>query len=308
MAPRVLRAVIAAKRSSWQKYVEELADPLTMALLESGDPTVARMKAAHDAHESTLREVEEALRTLGFVTTEVAPPHKPFSIEGQDLVVTVGGDGTLLAASRSVVGVPILGVNSAPGFSIGFFCATEQGRVESALRAFARGRLRPVSLTRMEVEKNGEHLSRRVLNDALLCHSSPAATSRYILELGDASEEQRSSGFWIGPAAGSTAAQRSAGGKVLPLPSPDLQLVVREPYNPYGHPMAITRALIPPGGELRVRSKMHDARLFLDGPHERFDVGVGDQLVFRRSPESLDVLGVTRRRAAPPPAVPKKER
>jgi NAD+ kinase len=296
-----LRAILAAKRSSWQKYVEELADPLTMALIESGDPTVARMRAAHDAHESTLREAEEALRTLGFVVTEVAPPHKPFSTEGQDVVITVGGDGTLLAASRNVSDVPILGVNSAPGFSIGFFCATEQGHVLDALRAFQKGRLRSTSLTRMEVLRNGESLSRRVLNDALLCHASPAATSRYILELDDRTEEQRSSGFWIGPAAGSTAAQRSAGGKVLPLGSPDLQLVVREPYNPYGRPLGITRARIAPGHELRVRSKMHDARLFLDGPHERFDVGVGDVVVFRQSSERLAVLGLTRRRAPPPP-------
>lgn len=294
-----LRVVIAAKRSSWQKYVEELADPLTLSLIESNDPTVARMRAAHDAHESTLREVEIAVRELGMIPTEVSPPHHPFSVEGQDLVVTVGGDGTLLAASRSVVGVPILGVNSAPGFSIGFFCAAEQGKVIDALRSFVKGRLKPVSLTRMEVLRNGESLSRRVLNDALLCHSSPAATSRYILSVNGKTEEQRSSGFWIGPAAGSTAAQRSAGGKVLPLVSTELQLVVREPYNPYGHPMAITRAIIPNGEEVSVRSKMHDARLFLDGPHERFDVGVGDHIVFRRSAESLDVLGVTRRRAAP---------
>lgn len=291
--------MVAAKRSSWQKYVEELADPLTLALIESGDPTVSRMRAAHDAHHETLREVELSLTTLGISCTEIAPPHKPFSTEGFDLVITVGGDGTLLAASRSVAGVPILGVNSAPGFSIGFFCAAQQGGVEAALRSFVRGRLQPVRLTRMEVLRNGEVLSRRVLNDALLCHSSPAATSRYILELGEQTEDQRSSGFWIGPAAGSTAAQRSAGGRVLPLASSDLQLVVREPYNPYGHAMAITRAQIAPGEELRVRSKMHDAGLFLDGPHERFDVGVGDVLVFRRSTEPLDVLGVTRRRRAP---------
>jgi NAD+ kinase len=296
-----LRVVIAAKRSSWQKYVEELADPLTLSLIESGDPTVARMRAAHDAHESTLREVEIAVRELGMIATEVSPPHHAFSVEGQDLVITVGGDGTLLAASRSVVGVPILGVNSAPGFSIGFFCAAEQGKVIDSLRSFVKGRLKPVSLTRMEVLRNGESLSRRVLNDALLCHNSPAATSRYILSVNGQTEDQRSSGFWIGPAAGSTAAQRSAGGKVLPLAATDLQLVVREPYNPYGHPMMITRALIASGEEVSVRSKMHDARLFLDGPHERFDVGVGDHIVFRRSAEPLDVLGVTRRRAAPVP-------
>ena len=78
----------------------------------------------------------------------------------------------------------------------------------------------------MRVELNGESLHDRVLNEALFCHASPAATSRYILRVARADgaepdvladEEQKSSGLWVGPAAGSTAAQRSAGGSVLPL-------------------------------------------------------------------------------------------
>src|SRR6185436_3893799 len=101
------------------------------------------------------------------------------------------------------------------------------------------GKLRPSLLSRMRVSLNGKTLHARVLNEALFCHASPAATSRYILGLnrkGKATgkEDQRSSGIWIGPAAGSTAAQRSSGGKILPLTSKHIQYVVREPYTPAG--------------------------------------------------------------------------
>jgi NAD+ kinase len=148
----------------------------------------------------------------------------------------------------------------------------------------------------MAVNLNGKVVSTRVLNDALFCHPSPAATTRYILRLGKAVEEQKSSGFWIGPAAGSTAAQRSGGGKILPLSSRDLQLVVREPYTPEGEKLKLTRALVADGKELFVRSKIREGRLFIDGPHEVVEIGMGDRLVFKRSPEPLFVLGLHGRR------------
>jgi NAD+ kinase len=141
------------------------------------------------------------------------------------------------------------------------------------------------------------------LNEALFCHSSPAATSRYILSIKSAGgtvdeEEQKSSGMWIGPAAGSTAAQRSAGGRVLPLSSTKLQYVVREPYAPFadrgGGPMRLTLGLIDPEGTLTLRSKMRTAKIFADGGLTVFDVDLGDVVVMRRSDEPLTVLGLTR--------------
>ena len=99
--------------------------------------------------------------------------------------------------------------------------------------------MKAVHLSRMSVIRNGAPVSTRVLNDALFCHRSPAATTRYILKLGKLVEEQKSSGFWIGPAAGSTAAQRSAGGKILPLASTDLQLVVINGQSQWSAPKGI---------------------------------------------------------------------
>jgi len=44
---------------------------------------------------------------------------------------------------------------------------------------------------------NGEPIPELVLNEVLIAHSNPAATSRYIIEVDDMKEEQRSSGLWI---------------------------------------------------------------------------------------------------------------
>jgi NAD+ kinase len=290
------KVVVVVKRTAYRLFVEEEQDTRIARLLRKNDPTVRKMRRSHDEHEATIDEVDTALTDLGAEAVWIRRAHAPFDPDNAELVVTVGGDGTLLAASHRVGTTPILGVNSAPSHSVGFFCGVRKGNAADAIAKALEGKLRAVELARMSVVLNGESVSRRVLNDALFCHRSPAATTRYILTLGKVVEEQKSSGFWIGPAAGSTAAQRSGGGKILPLRSQKLQLVVREPYTPEGEKLKLTRALISDRQELFVRSKIREGRLFLDGPHEFAEIEMGDRLIFRRSPEPLVVLGLSARR------------
>jgi NAD+ kinase len=290
------RVVVVVKRTAYRLFVEEEQDERIARLLKKNDPTVRKMRRSHHEHEGTIEEVDRALRKLGVEGVWVRRAHAPFDVDDAALVVTVGGDGTLLAASHRVGTTPILGVNSAPSHSVGFFCGVKKGNVRTALAQALSGKMKAVQLSRLSVIRNGVPVSTRVLNDALFCHRSPAATTRYILKLGKVVEEQKSSGFWIGPAAGSTAAQRSAGGKILPLASTDLQLVVREPYTPEGEKLKLVRELVSKNAELFVRSKTREGRLFIDGPHEFTEIEMGDRLVFRRSPESLTVLGLSARR------------
>ena len=290
-------AVVVVKRTSFQRSVQEEPDPRILALLEAGDPAVQRMRSAHEAHVRTLASVQEGLAKAG-LSTVVVGPGDVFDTTDAALVVTIGGDGTLLTASHQVgAGVPVLGVNSAPEHSVGFFCGADADTIDAVLARLHAGELSRVVLTRLEVRCDGGVVSKHVLNDALFCHLSPAATSRYVLSCDGREEEQRSSGFWIGPAAGSTAAQRSAGGDVLPLDSDDLQLVVREPYTPYGRPLVITKLRIRRGGRVDIKSKMHDARLFLDGPAESHAIKFGQTLSFTASDEPLTLLGINRERA-----------
>ncbi len=294
MKPRP-RVGLVVKRSVWQLDVQGGRRPRIRHLVRKEDPTVARLLAAHEEHTGTVAEVKAALRAAKAHVKLLARDGEGFDPKAFDLVVTVGGDGTLLAASHAVSGVPILGINSAPSHSVGFFCGAKKGAVAPAIADAVRGDLHKMVLTRMAVRVNGKLVAGRVLNEALYCHASPAATTRYILSLGDVKEEQKSSGFWIGPAAGSTAAQRSAGGRILPLSSQRLQLVVREPYTPSGSRYSLVRALVPPGEVLRVRTKMHDAKLFFDGPDSVIDLDFGDTVEFTRSDDSLTVLGLGRR-------------
>ncbi|MBW2380947.1 MAG: NAD(+) kinase, partial [Deltaproteobacteria bacterium] len=135
----------------------------------------------------------------------------------------------------------------------------------------------------------------RVLNDALYCHESPAATSRYILEYAGDHERQMSSGVWVGPAAGSTAAIRSAGGKVLPTGSQKIQFVVREPYRGVDNKYRLVKGMVPPGEDIRIASRMTKGRIFLDGTQKVYSIGIGDRIRMTLSSEPLTLLGLGRR-------------
>jgi len=290
------RVALVVKRSAYTRALDKPDDRLHM-LLERGDPTVANVMASHAEHSSTVKEVKQALAECGAKATRIR--RRNFDDSEFDLLVTVGGDGTLLRASHNLGDTPVLGVNSAPSSSVGFFCGARKGEVLPAIRAALEGALKRTELNRMQVAVDGEVVHARVLNDALFCHQSPAATSRYIIAYGGIEEEQKSSGFWIGPAAGSTAAQRSAGGEVLPFTSRQLQLVVREPYTPNGAPNELDHVLVEDGTELVVRSKSRNMRLYLDGPDTIVRVTLGDVITFASSPEPLRLLGLSARRSSP---------
>jgi NAD+ kinase len=167
--------------------------------------------------------------------------------------------------------------------------------VKEVLAAALAGRLKSSRLARMRVDLNDETISTRVLNDALFCHESPAATSRYILEHRGQQERQMSSGVWVGPAAGSTAAIRSAGGKVLPIGSQRLQFVIREPYRAMEQKYSLTKGMVSPGEDLKITSRMTKGCIFLDGTQKVHAVGIGDCVRLTVSDEPLMLLGLDRR-------------
>jgi NAD+ kinase len=290
------RVVVVSKRTAYRRFVVDERDPRAKQLLRKRDAAVRSWRDSHQEHVRTLEWVERVLSQVGAQVLLVERAHAAFDASDAELVIAVGGDGTLLAASHSVAQTPILGVNSAPRHSVGFFCAGTRVNFRSLLERALAGRLESALLTRMKVAVNGRERSARVLNEALYCHSSPAATSRYILAHGRTREEQRSSGLWIGPAAGSTAAQRSAGGRVLPLTSNKLQLVVREPYTPSGKRYELTKFLVDAGDIVTVDSKMDNAAVFFDGPYRSVPVRLGDRVSFSASAEPLRVLGLRGRR------------
>lgn len=287
--------LVIYKRTTYQRY-RAGRNKRIQELLARKDPSVGKMVKAHEAHLDTLSKARKALRKLGARAT-FKHGHVAKKDEAWDLVVTLGGDGTLLWASHLVgADTPMVAINSAPMSSVGYFCAGDRDNVEEMLAAALDGALRASRLTRMQVEIDSEVVHTRVLNDVLFCHECPAATTRYLIQRGDVQESQMSSGIWAGPAAGSTAALRSAGGRVLPIRSQKLQYVVREPYRRDDVRYAHEKGVLSPDESLTVVSKMREGQLYFDGANRVLSVDIGAVVRFSRSKEPLTLLGLRRSR------------
>jgi len=291
MRPKVL---VVYKKSTYQRYVGREEERLE-ELISHSDISVDGLLREHEIHQETLKRAKRALRDLGARAVLRYRP-EPMPEEGSwDLIVTLGGDGTLLWASHLAdSSTPMLAINSAPDTSVGYFCAGDAHNVDEVLAEALAGTLRSTKLSRMRVELGDRLISTRVLNDALYCHESPAATSRYIIGHDGQQERQMSSGVWVGPAAGSTAALRSAGGKVMAVGSQKLQFVVREPYRGVDNKYELTKGMVAPGEDLQITSRMTKGRLFLDGTQKVHAVGIGDRVRMTLSDESLTLLGLKR--------------
>lgn len=286
------RVLVISKRSSYELYVRQQQNPRFLDLLGRKDVTVSRMERADRHHSEALQEVRAAIEHLGWRAT-FRERDRVGEVAGFDLVITVGGDGTLLWVSHAVGDTPMLGVNSAPQDSVGFLCGTRRGEVREHLEAIEDDRVARVRVARMQVSVDDEVVHRRVLNDVLFAHPIPAMTSKYILEVEGAQEEQKSSGLWVSTAAGSTAAIRSAGGKPMAFRSRMLQYLAREPYTPPGLTYHHTRGYVHPGDALRIRSKLREARLYADGSRNAVGVEFGQVVSFSLSDEPLVLMGVS---------------
>ncbi len=248
-------------------------------LARQGDVTARRIIASDDEQQRTIDVVRSTLRQHQIPFTELSA--RAFSVAAQrkinaaTLVITVGGDGTALGTSHYITHGAMLGVNSAPGDSVGHFCHTHRGNFAEGLAAILALRWKPTQLARLALTLDEKPIPELALNDVLIAHDCPAATTRYLLARGDVSEEQRSSGIWIATAAGSTAGIKSAGGTVLPLGSQRVQYLVRELYREPARTYALLRGFLAPNEELLVASKMQNAHIYVDGARTAYDFPFG---------------------------------
>jgi NAD+ kinase len=250
----------------------------------TGRLLAGEVSSAAREQELTLAAVHQALADLGVapivISIDSLDERAQHVIGAARLVVTVGGDGTLLTASHWIVGGALLGVNSAPRSSVGYLTIARRATVARILARIERGTLLPKPVARLEAEVDGQLLP-PALNDILVAHERPAATSRYRLRFGSRSEKHRSSGLWVSTAAGSTAGIRSAGGRAMPLTSRRLQFRARELYRPYNKDVGLESGFVPAGGELVVESAMEAGWLFPDGTRLAARFPFGARAVFR---------------------------
>lgn len=162
------------------------------------------------------------------------------SAANADIIIAIGGDGTLIRAAKHVTGrnVPILGVNSG---RLGFLASTAQDQLETALAAVCAGShsIDRRSLLEARDPQGGSHIA---LNEFLFSKSSSASMIRVSAHYNDHFiNTYWADGLIIATPTGSTAYNMSAGG---PIVHPDSDVIVLTPISPH---TLTTRPLVLPG-------------------------------------------------------------
>lgn len=286
---KIRKVLIVYKKSSYQDHALDRKDANFLRLLKERNIAIRRSKNTHDIHQNTFETVKAHLKALG-IPFDVRLRYHLKTARGYDLILTIGGDGTFLDTSHFLKGGVLLGINSVPEESVGFFCRATADNFLEKIYVFLQGRAKLQTLHRLRITIDGKKRGAMALNDILFANRNPAGTTRYLLRAGSRREEQKSSGLWISPAAGSTAATKSAGGRPLPLGSAKMQLVVREPYEPPGRKYLLKRVVLGPRQRLTILPMMDDAALFIDGPHFTFPVRRGCTIVIQNAWEPIRVL------------------
>ncbi len=242
--------------------------------------------------EKWLRErgLEVVLGTRSAAATNSTGLQFPELSERADLIIVLGGDGTLLAVARGLADhqVPILGVNLG---TLGFLSETSLTELYTTLEAVLDGGYRVETRMRIDVAvtRDGESRGRyTALNDAVIAKT---ALSRMIdLEtLTDGVEvtTYHADGVIVSTSTGSTAYSLSAGG---PLLLPTFEAILLTPICPH---TLTQRPLVLPADctvELRVRdSRGGEVQLTIDG-QVGCDVHEGDCIQVTRSPHPVELV------------------
>lgn len=280
-------ALIIVKQTLKAK-AQTSGDERLLKLLSPESEQREQIERSDSDHRATLEHVVGALTDHNIPAKCVnRQPGENFEVDAP-LIITIGGDGTFLDASHSVTTkVPVLGVNSAPVSSFGHFCLTDKAGFDAALADILSGKRKAHPLLRLKLTLDGEVLTPLVLNEVLIAHGNPAGTSRYVLQVGEKSVEQKSSGLLISTPSGSTGFNRSAGGVILPITDTRFTFFEREPFIRPNQSAELRSGIVDRTAKLTITSEMLGGKIFLDGAHICHDFLRGSVLTVEASEEDL---------------------
>ena len=203
-----------------------------------------------------------------------------------DVVIVLGGDGTMLRAARDFVEeeVPLLGVNLG---SLGYLAEVEKTNLKSALDMLTDGTFFIEERMMLEgsILRDGQSLSRTVaLNDIAVLKAQPFRAINFDVYVnGQFLKSYCADGIIVSTPTGSTGYNLSAGG---PIVEPSAELLVLSPICPH---TVNTRSIVLSGeDEICIEIKdaknggVQDAFAMSDGAGH-FELKTGDAFIMRKS-------------------------
>ena len=206
-----------------------------------------------------------------------------------DLILVLGGDGTMIATARMLdnARVPVIGVNYG---GLGYLAEFPIEEMMPALEAILAGQyeVQPRLMLSIELRRGDEVVTRnRVLNDVVINKSALAR----IIEIEAYLNNQfvnlfRADGLIVATPTGSTAYNLSAGGPII---FPSMNAIVITPICPF---TLSNRPIVVPDDsviEVRLITEKEDVALTLDG-QVGFDLQSRDRVVIRKSNTAFNLV------------------
>ncbi|MFA0792123.1 NAD(+) kinase [Microbulbifer echini] len=207
-----------------------------------------------------------------------------------DLVIVVGGDGSLLAAARALAkfSVPLLGINRG---RLGFLTDITPDEIEKKVGEVLAGKYMAESrfLLDMSVTRRGNPIGKgAALNDVVIHPGEFIRMIEFDLYIdGQFVYTQRSDGLIVSTPTGSTAYALSGGG---PIMHPKLDAIVLVPLNP--HTLSSRPIVVEGSSELKIIVGEHNiAKPYVtcDG-HDQVITEPGDIVRIHKKPHRLTLI------------------
>ncbi len=206
-----------------------------------------------------------------------------------DMLIVVGGDGTILRAARDLAhwDVPILGINVGHK---GFLAEIEVEQMDRYLQYITAGRYRYLERMMLEAavyreEKLLGHLT--ALNDIVISRgpfSRILTLSTFIND--DFLESYSGDGVIVATPTGSTGYSLSAGG---PIVNPSLELLVITPICP--HSLNNRSVIVTAGEQIRMRVDSRQSRVVLTADGQvGFDLEDGDSVAVKKADRKVKLI------------------
>jgi len=265
-------------------------------------PTFRRLgivgQSRDPAMESAARTLHRIAREHGLELYPEEPIRELFTEGGEfvpgevDLLVSLGGDGTLLRGARLIAShhTPVLGINLG---HLGFLTSIGPGQMEATFRALMAGEYwldtRFTLEARVLCTDGTESAQYMALNDAVLHKGGFARVIRLAVFVGEEREEvgeYTADGIILATPTGSTAYSLSAGGAIV---APSMECILATPISP--HTLAVRPLVLPAGTriEVEIRGRNNEVVLTVDGQEGEALVN-GDRLVVSRGDASVPLV------------------
>jgi NAD+ kinase len=229
------------------------------------------------------------IHSAEYVGSSDAIPREEMSQQQPNLVIVLGGDGTLLAAARAFAHspTPILGVNLG---SLGFLTEVPLTELYSSLEAWCNNcaSIETRDMMHSELLRGGKVLKHwDALNDIVVSKGSIARMADFSVEIdGQFVAMMRADGIIVSTPTGSTAYNLAGGG---PIVMPSVSALVVTPICPH---LLTIRPIVVPGDAvvaIHIEGVPNLTYLTVDG-QEAVELELGDEVLCRRSEHGVRLL------------------